>query len=222
MPLRPLAIAFAVLVGCVDHDGPTLIIRGNAAPDDECEFKPDKLVVRGIFDVGATNSYALHPVYVNQMRSRQADAPPRADPNGIRIEGAEVELRDTAGAPLALGAGLPNPYTVMSGTFVPSISANSDGVAVGELEVIPAPYAGALPVGGTVVIAVRVFGETLGGVDIESAEYLWPIDVCASDLSGPTPVSCLLLPPSDEVDIACCTCGNDFQCEVGAPACLLP
>jgi hypothetical protein len=212
--------ALVLLAGCVDHDASSFFVSGHVKPDDECFLEPgNPLVSRGVFNVEAAFGYFVFPLYNNQLRNRGSDAPLRADPNGILITSAEVELRGAAGLPIAFGAP-PNPFTVPTSNYVPSTeNANTPAQAVGNILVIPPAYADVLfqqlggdeasPDAASVVIAsIRVFGETTGGVDVESDEWLWPIDICLG--------SCLFLcVPADAAPTEpCCTVGQDFGCPV--------
>ncbi len=208
--------------GCVDNDGASLYISGHVAPSgDDCTLEAgNALVSRGVFNVESRFGYFAFPLYNNQLRSRGSDAPLRTDPNGIHLQGAEVELQDAAGGLIDFGPGLPNPFSVPTSGFVPSTpQANAASQVVGNILAIPPAYADVLfeQLGGeggddaaaTVVIAsIRVFGETNGDVDVESDDWLWPIDVCRG--------TCLFqcISAEDVAESICCTPGQDFTCDV--------
>ena len=203
------------LAACVDHDASAFFISGHVAPAmGECSLEPgNPLVSRGVFNVESRFGYFVFPLYNNQLRNRGSDAPLRSDPNGVLVTSAEIELRDAANVAIDFG-GIPNPFSVPTSDFVPSTdSANLPAQAVGNVLVIPPAYADALAgmfADESVVIAsIKVFGETTGGVDVESDEWLWPIDVCKGD--------CLFecLPPDATADeVECCTPGQDATCAV--------
>jgi hypothetical protein len=115
----------------------------------------------------------------------------------VNVVRAEVELRDVNGAPFLLGA-LPNPFTVPATGFIPSSDGTSAGVGLGDVEVVPPAYGEELrAIGtGTIVAAVRVLGVTAGGADVESSEFIWPIDICTG---------CLFACVRDEEGRAQCT-----------------
>jgi len=206
--------------GCVDGDGPAFYISGHVSASEDCTYEPgNPFWLRGAFNVNVGSGYyAVTPLLNNQLRARGSDAPLRADPNGVLIEGAEVELTDAAGAPIPFG--LPNPFTVPTSDFVPSAtSAESPGQAVGLVMVIPPAYAlslydslggaGGDPLARTVVVAnLRVFGETNGGVDVESDWWSWPIDVCRDACL----TACVAVDTTDTA--TCCTPGQDCVTEV--------
>jgi hypothetical protein len=200
-------------LGCVADDGPAFFISGNVAPDPgSCTLSVgNDLYIRGVLDVSVGNGYLLQPLFNNQLVPRAADAPPRANPNGVVIQGAEVEIQDAAGSAVDFG-GLPNPFTVAATTYVPtSTGATSPGQEVGAFEVIPPAYVAALDgMVGTdpgsrilILVSFGAFGETTGGVDIEVSEFVWPIDVCRN---------CLYLPAGPDDEVGCCTPGQDVIC----------
>lgn len=229
--MRPYAVPVLLLAaalaagGCVDNDASSLFISAHVRPtDEECTLDPGGAVVtRGAFNVESRFGYFVFPLLNNQLRARGSDAPLRTDPNGIHLTGAEIELRNAQGTAIAF-PGLPNPFTVPTSSYVPATdSANEPGQTVGNILVIPPAYADELfnQLGGpdgddsaaTVVVAsIKVFGETNGDVDVESDEWLWPIDVCR----GRCLFECI---PADEFgEEACCTPGQDVSCQVPSTA----
>lgn len=206
-----------LLGACVDNDGSAFYVSGHVMPtsgEGVCTLDPsgENLVVRGVFNVESTFGYFVFPLYNNQLRNRGSDAPLRTDPNGVQITSAEVELRKADGSVIAFG-GLPNPFSVATSGFVPSTdNAATAAQSVGNILVIPPAYADSLAGMFTdqdvLVAAVTVFGETTGGVDVESEEWLWPIDLCKG--------GCLFecIPPDSDDPTECCTPGQDFTCQV--------
>ncbi len=204
------------LVGCVDDDGPSLFISANILPDSECIIGPDGTVLLG----GTLNvefnsgSYRFHPVYNNSLIQNPSEAPPRPDPNGILVDGAEVEVLDSAGDTVGFG-GLPNPFTVRNTAFVPSSSGpTAPGTAVGSLDILPAAYVQALndsflpadPNARTqVLINVQPFGETLGHRSVDGRSYVWPVTLCRGR-------NCLYSPVTADEETSCCFPGQDATC----------
>ena len=177
-----LWVALGVSAGCTD-DNASLFISGNVAPDDDCFYSPSNaLWLGGSMDVSLTNIYYAAPLYNNQLITRQSEGPLAADPNGIHIEGAVVELRDTSGA--AIG----DAFTVSSSTYVPPGTGDSAGQSVGSLELVPPAFGVMLQATVAadayteIVASVTPFGATTGGTEIEAREWLWPIYVCSGCL----------------------------------------
>lgn len=207
------------MAACVDNDASAFFVSAHVKPEvgeDACSLEVgNALVSRGVFNVESRDGYFVFPLYNNQLRDRGSDAPLRSDPNGVLITSAEVELRKADGSVIAF-AGLPNPFSVATSDFVPSTESFSEPAqAVGNILAIPPAYADSLAGMFTdqdvVVAAISVFGETTGGVDVESDEWLWPIDLC----KGTCLFTCV--PPDTEEPTACCTPGQDFNCQVICP-----
>lgn len=178
-------VAVLGLAGCAPGN-PGLIVGGALAPDDMCAYEEANLrLLQGVLDVRSVRvSYFLTPVLFSQLLNLGGTgAPPRADPNPINVNRAEVELRDVNGAPFLFG-GLPNPFTVPATGFVPSSDGMSAGVGIGNVELVPAAYGEALRdiEEGTIVAVVRFVGVTAGGADVVSNEFHWPIALCAGCL----------------------------------------
>jgi hypothetical protein len=210
----------ALSQGCVDNDSAAFFIVGHSILTDDCYVEPSESHwVDGRFNVELTDSlglpisYTFFPDYRNQLINRASEAPLRANPNDILVEGAEVLLMDSQGQALDLG-GLPNPYTVLGVTFVPAAADVGDwGQAAGALELIPSSYTGAMAgmAGGRIIAEIRPYGTTTGDVDIDGDPYLWPIDLCGG--------TCTLhyVATEDEAEM-CCKFGQEHVCDVvGAP-----
>lgn len=205
----------AASASCVDNDASSFYIDCNIIPESEdrgCSLDPGgRCLTRGLYNPSTGAGYQLFPRYNNQLRARGSDAPLRADPNGVHVQGAEIELMAADGSTMTFG-GLPNPFSVPTSTFVPSAQGpDAAGQSVGSIMLIPPNYGSALTGAGvsTIVAAVRVFGETNGDVDVESDDFLWPIDLCSG--------GCLLLCPSPDMmaeEEPCCAFGQDFACAV--------
>lgn len=204
------------LVGCVDDNGSSLFISGNIAPDESCTISVDnEIVTRGRLNVEFNSgAYTFHPIYNNSLIKNSSDAPPRPDPNGLLVDGAEVEILDSAGNTVGFG-GLPNPFTVSNTSFVPSSSGpSSPGTAAGVLEIIPPAYIqelnnSFLPADpnarGQLLINIQPFAETLGHTGVDGREFLWPVDLCRGR-------DCLFVPVTADEVHSCCLPGQDSLC----------
>jgi hypothetical protein len=211
-----LASLLLSLAGCVADDGPAFFISDVIAPDDDCIYSVENVkLLRGTFNAEFGGEYSLAPILNSQLVGRGGDAPLRADPNNILLTGAVVELQDASGAPLAFG-GLPNPFTVSVASFVESSDGTAPSQSVGAIQVIPPAYAAGLDamLGDdplalmVVVVQVEMFGETVGGVDVEAAPWSWPIDVC----QGQCLFECVAAGVDVGDDVNTCTCGQDSVC----------
>jgi len=206
-----IAAVATSLASCAS-DNASVYIEGNVIPEQQdvgCSLTADGAqLTSGFYNVDFPSAYRVFPLYNNQLLSRATDV--RADPNGILIRGAEVELQDLAGAPMDFG-GLPNPFTIPASTFINSGDVGQPGRNVGELEVIPDPYRAFMAAGGrrgTIVITVKVFGRTNGNIDIQAGAWQWPVAICGGN--------CLFecLAADDTTEVLSCSPGQDFGSRV--------
>lgn len=191
-------LAMLLSVGCAD-DNVSIFVTGVIPPDmeeDSCNFDPgvDVFVLApGTYNIEADLILGRQPDYnlvmaaSNQLQRRGISG--RAETNGINIRRTEVTIQALDGTALALG-GLPNPFSVPASAFIPPANdAMTPGEGVVSSTVIPAQYAtalaGSLPrdamgslVESTIVVAVKLVGETQGHIDIESDEFMWPVQLC--------------------------------------------
>jgi hypothetical protein len=210
-----ILVAGLALIGCVDDSGPALYIQGNIAPDSECVVAAGgTLLARGAFNPDIGVDYTFNAMFVNQLLSNASTAPPRPDPNGILMQGAEITIMDAAGGTVPFGS-LPNPFTISNTAFVPSsgsASGGAGGTAPGVLTIIPAVYADELAAMAgdfQLLVSIRAFGETLGHVSVEAREFIWPIDICRD----------CLIDTSPDAAGSCCLIGQDRSVP---EMCLLP
>lgn len=216
-----VALTCVFAFACTDVN-PAFFIAGNIIPQEEdnlCALPTGgTLLTRGRYNVDFPGGYSVFPLYQNTGRTRNSDR--SADPSGVHIRGAEVELQDAGGNPLSFG-GLPNPFTVRTTTYVPS---SSDGVSpgsqVGEIPVIPESYRPSLTPGATIIAAVKAFGETTGGIEVETDQWIWTIELCNG--------TCLFVCPGPDADeLGGCTPGQDSTflhpcgCGITSPGCAI-
>jgi hypothetical protein len=185
-----LLVALGVTAACLSavpscrDNNETLFIRQLQAPvAPDCIAKSDATSVfipRGVMDAGLSTRYFAYPLVGNQLVARGDFRTTRAEPNRVSIKGADIHLLDGSQNEIAF-------YSVVAtGTVDPTTSADP-GYGVVSLELIPhfigTKIAQSLAAGGGTTVQTyearfRVFGETLGGTDVTSNEYIFPIDVC--------------------------------------------
>lgn len=183
-----LLIGMVGLIGCVD-DGVSVFVANAIAPeqsDEGCTWDPgsDVSMPGGTLDVSFGGSYFVYPRIINQLQRRGRSGV--AETNGVQLTAAEVTIRALDGTAIAL-PGLPNPFRVpMSGYIPPSASPDSPGVGFGRIEVLPPDYTLSLGIEGEanvgLLASIRIIGKTLGDIDIESAEWDFPITLCSGCL----------------------------------------
>ena len=214
--------------GCAPGN-PGLVIGNVIAPDDQCAFSASGAALPvGIFDLAvADNSYEAVLRFNNQLinlsQTGSSGFPIMADPNVINVGSVEIELRDIGGVPLALGADFPSRFALAAGTVtIPSGDGMAAGEALGFVQLIPPAYRAELAaVAGNeamIVVAISAVGTTLGGAEVVSNEYIFPVRLCTGCLSP----GCLVdaeganicrpacRPGQDQVHVSC-----DATCVVG-------
>lgn len=166
-------------LGCAENES-TLFIAGVTKVGSDCAYAPggadNLLLPRGVYDVGFAGSYQAGLLVGNQMNSRGQKARARTETSRILLEGAEVSLW------LPEGGALVEPFSSPGAGFVDVVAGEGAGYGVLPVVLLPRPRseaeeAAALEA-GYVIAEVRAFGKTLGGREIESNAFKFPIDVC--------------------------------------------
>jgi hypothetical protein len=167
--------------GCTDHET-GLFIHGNVvreAPDCIARAEASGVFLTGgVLDVALKLDYQASLLVGSQLTPRGDKENLRTETMITTISGAEVQLYDDTGA-------LDTEFTVAaSGVILPDSSAEP-GYGIINATLIPAATgvllaADLLSRGQIItrVAQVKVFGETIGGVDVESAELVYVIRVC--------------------------------------------
>ncbi len=207
------AAAFAGLLGgllggtaCTDYESGFFVL-GNAfldAPQCVAEAEANtSLLLEGILDVALKPEYDATLIVGNQLTPRGDKENLRTETQITTIQGAEVQLLNDTGA-------LDTEFTVAtSGVILPDAS-DEAGFGVVNVRLIPATSGLALANDltdreqrRTRVAKVKVFGETIGGVEVESAEWTYVIKVCEG---------CLVSFPFEalDTDLGCTMAGDQL------------
>jgi len=177
-----LALGALLGPGCAENQS-SLFVRGAMlVPSDTCEVSADAsatLIFRGVLDLAFTTEYRGVLLVGNQMVRRGNSASLRTETSRVSFESADVRILDAAGN--ELGA-----FSAPASGFVdPSTGTEPGYGTVSVVMVDSGSAAGA--VGGAdggsrtpveVVANVIVRGTTLGGEEIATGEWQFPIDVC--------------------------------------------
>lgn len=180
---------------CVDNES-SLYIQGVLAPAaGDCSFTPSAaatLFLRGRLDVAFKNEYKAALLVGSQITTRVNRNELRTETSKVRLEGVEVSLVDSADAEIVPA------FTVPVAGF---IEAAQTVASFGAVEALLVPEKagqklttllnGDKTAVKRVIAKARVYGHTLGGVDVQSGEFQWPIDVCygCSILLNPDPAT---------------------------------
>jgi hypothetical protein len=176
----------AALPACVENDQ-SIFIRGVLAPSSNrqngtCLYTDDPqqpALLQGTFDVGITDSYFAIALVGSQMIGRGDPQNTRAESNRVHINGAVVKVSEPDGAQIA-------EFTSLATGFADVQQNNNPDFGLMGVVAIDAPTARNLAgqIGNNrattklVVVNMKAFGKTLGGVDLESSEFQFPIRVC--------------------------------------------
>lgn len=220
------AFAVALLAGatgvlapaCADNES-SLFIRACLVPDDSCVVEPTTdatIRTSGSMDVGVLGEYRCQLLLGNQLAPLGNDSL-RTETSRIQIYAFDVTVTDRSGAVVgefsAPAAGFVDPgqapspgYGAVGALLVDSDTANriaDQGVAQGRAQ----------PVLATVIAR----GRTLGGTELESAPWSFPLEICRNcgcDSTCTWPLDAEILPS--------CHRGRDGNCVVAESACTIP
>lgn len=177
----PVALALVLAgVGCTDEES-GLFIQGNMAlTPPNCEARAEgtsPLLISGVLDVGLKLDYEATLLVGSQLT-------PRTDKENLRTEtmiavitGAEVHLYTDTGAEEAA-------FTVPASGVIRPDASDDPGFGVISATLIPQQTGSDLAADmlrgdvRTRVAEVKVFGQTVGGLDVESAALRYVIRVC--------------------------------------------
>jgi hypothetical protein len=180
--------------GCTEEET-GFFIQGNVKLEPpECVAQAESnttLLLSGELDVALSSEYVATLLVGNQLTPRGDKENLRTETMVTTITGAEVQLFDDEGA-------LNTEFTVpASGTISPD-SSEDPGFGIVSVTLIPPAVAADLAAElnsrrfvRTRIAQVRVFGETLGGLEVESADMVYTIRVCEG---------CLISFPSESLD----------------------
>src|SRR4051812_39577672 len=94
---------------CVD-DGVSMHVICSIPPeigDDSCTWDAagDTCTVEGVLNTRTAAYYRMSLRVESGLTARARAVPPLAEPNGLQLHSASIELRNTSGATLGLGTG---------------------------------------------------------------------------------------------------------------------
>ncbi len=215
----------AALPACATNDQ-TLFISGALAPSanrqgGSCVYTSDPQQTRlfqAHLDIGLADSYFAVLLVGNQLIARGDPQNNRAESNRAHINGGIVRVTEPDGT-------LIREFTSLATGFNDPQSSNSPGYSSIGLVVVDAPTRDLLrpglpnrQVSKTVLINVKVFGTTLGGVEMESGEFQLPMQVCNGCLvtfdgydptSKTQPNNCDKAPETTSTTTGPCSLGAD-------------
>ena len=166
--------------GCADNDS-SLFIKGAMAPTGECIFEAEgdaALALTGIMDVAYASTYTLPLLVGNQLIAR-------GDADKLRTETARVVIRGAVVNVLSAdGTSTLSSFSTNAGGFVDPSSGTDPGWGVSFVNAVSNELATqlqselALFESRELNISVYVYGDTLGGDEVESSTLTFPLFVC--------------------------------------------
>lgn len=198
MSTRTLATALAALGltatlgGCQDRDFGLSITHVVPLTASSCALATNSFLSGGVVDLALRDSYTLYPAITNNLGSineikEYTELDGRLDTSDIVLRSASIEYTtlDTLSAEIQSPTVVPLSGTVPAGgSLVIGVEALSSGILsqlrdADEFLLIDDSGA-ARPVRSTIKIIarMRIEGETLDGKDVESSEFLFPIEIC--------------------------------------------
>jgi len=180
-----MAGAAGLAAGCAD-DNSSLFIYGVQYPvPPGCFLIADptqRMLDYGYLDLAIRSNYIAWLLVGNQLTPRGAKLNTRTETMQVSLSGAEVQLTDSQGNALA------DKFSVYGSGFATPSKSETPGLGLFAAQLIPDPIGQKFKdpsfgvVGTTtlkqVIAKVRVFGQTTGNQDVESAELSFPISVC--------------------------------------------
>jgi hypothetical protein len=191
-----------LLSGCGDNES-VLFIQGVIMPEPpDCTFSPSAsgtMLMSGMVDVSLTKSYQAVLLVGSQITRQGSRDQLRTETSRVSILGAEVHVLDDGNSEV-------ESYTVnASGQIEPS-SGQEPGYGVVSTVLLQGGDERGV---GQFISRIQVYGQTLGGQDVESNWFRFPIEIVDGDLNTG---------PCDSTDITgertTCWPGQDFaDCE---------
>jgi hypothetical protein len=174
-----LFLALAGLSGtsCVDNNSSFFIYGVMDVNSTQCLAQPDStsvLLSAGTLDRAFANGYEAALLVGSHLTERGSREKLRTETSRLSITGAHITLYGTNGAALTFdtpATGLVNPA---SGT--------DPGLAAVFARLVRYEDMANLGADGQIIARIKILGTTLGGQDIESGDFDYPITLCTGCL----------------------------------------
>jgi len=206
--LTTLSLA-ASLSGCADNESSLFIEGVLSLPSSDCVARPDtqaEFIAQGIVDYEFAANYVAAVQVGNQLTQQGNREKTRTETSRLHLEGATGTVFDVQQGEHA--------FESIATGFVHPASGTEPGLAAMFVQLVPPDILDEVAaVGqGDIVVRFRVFGTTLGGQEIESGDFDFPISVCGG---------CLVSYPleADDVETAGYACEIAAETQGGANIC---
>jgi hypothetical protein len=191
VPAMLLAVPAALFAlgapGCVDNNVSLFIQQAQVRdPGTDCSAAadPDSAYwMVGIMDTALTGEYSAALLVGNQLKARGDSDTLRPESNRVQLYEADVELFDS-------GGGTVSAFTMPISGFVEVSGSTAPAYGLAFVTLIDAGTGAALAGQQTTLIArVKIYGETLGGLEVETGYWDYPIEICSGCLGCICPTS---------------------------------
>jgi hypothetical protein len=179
-----LALATAVASSsCVDNDSSLFVYGVMSITSTQCLAKPDASAVfipEGTLDRAFADGYQAALLVGSHLTQRGSRDKLRTETSRLSITGAHMTLYGTNGAVIEFD-------TPATGLVNPS-SGTDPGLAAVFARLVRSTDMDQLGEDGQMIARIKILGTTLGGQDIESGDFDFPITICTG---------CLVTYPAD-------------------------
>lgn len=184
------AVAAPIGPGCVQAEAPFFIRSAKALSCDEITVDSADLG-RGRMDVRYACSYSAVLELGNQLVKRGDETKLQIETSRISVTAFDVEILDAGGSAITNSTGAAAAFTFASTGFIDPSSSGNPGYGLASALLVDGATAQTLAAqgGGTIIARITAHGRTLGGNDLTSRPFDFPIDVC---------VGCLCAQPADD------------------------
>jgi len=200
-----------------------LFIEGVLAIEaTDCVAKPESgALIRsaGTLDLQLRGAYRAALMVGSQLTQRGSREQLRTETARLVLKGADITLQDAYAQNLDLGRN-PNPFSTIGSGFVNPAGGTDPGLGWIFVDIIPSALtesvASAVAGSGVLLAKIKVFGETLGGQEIQSGEFVYPIQLCrgclisyptSTNTGGMGSFSCAA--PAQATESSVCLIGQD-------------
>ncbi|HHH28468.1 MAG TPA: hypothetical protein ENK57_09000 [Polyangiaceae bacterium] len=203
------AITAAMLPSCVENNSSIFIHSVDFLAPGECGCTgdpEDEALLTGTLDIRQRPGPYIAAVRIgNQMIRSADDARLRVETSHVTFYEAEVEVFDQ-------GGGVVTSFSQPITSFAFAGNSTNPGFGCTFLTLIDAPSVANIATPQTVVARIKVFGETLGGNDVETGVFDFPIQVCDGCIGciEPDPMDCDGEIPTEA---AACNVGQDYAAD---------
>lgn len=174
-------------MGCSENNV-SLFIRNIVLPTAEgatCSFSSDPggevAISPGRLDKLLSLEYENVLLVGNQLTPRGDQATLRPESSRVQFYEAEVSVFDFAGATLAN-------FTVPTAGFAEPASGTEPGWGIAKVLMVPSQVSQALATDENqrhaLIVRSKIYGTTLGGQEVSTGYWDWPLDLCESTPNG--------------------------------------